>query len=72
MPMGGGDPKHKNAKKKSKKQLEELTAKGMKSNELSASGLEEFKAVSKSLYPTFSQLIGKDFFDQSIAFTTTK
>lgn len=22
MPMGGGDPKHKNAKKKSKKQLE--------------------------------------------------
>jgi tripartite ATP-independent transporter DctP family solute receptor len=56
----------------SKKQLEELTAKGMKSNELSASGLEEFKAVSKSLYPTFSQLIGKDFFDQAIAFTTTK
>ncbi|MEO5318167.1 DctP family TRAP transporter solute-binding subunit [Arthrobacter sp. CC3] len=56
----------------SKKQLEELAAKGMKSNELSASGLEEFKAVSKSLYPTFSQLIGKDFFDQAVAFTTTK
>jgi TRAP-type C4-dicarboxylate transport system substrate-binding protein len=56
----------------SKKQLEELAAKGMKSNELTASGLEEFKAVSKSLYPTFSQLIGKDFFDQAIAFTTTK
>jgi TRAP-type C4-dicarboxylate transport system substrate-binding protein len=55
----------------SKKQLDELTAKGMKVNELSASGLEEFKAASKSLYPQFSELIGKEFFDQAIAFTSS-
>ncbi len=41
-------------------------------NELSASGLEEFKATSKSLYPQFSELIGKEFFDQAIAFTASK
>ena len=56
----------------SKKQLDELTAKGMKANELSAAGLEEFKAVSKSLYPQFSTLIGKEFFDQAIAFAPSK
>ena len=55
----------------SKKQLDELTAKGMKVNELSPSGLEEFKAASKSLYPQFSELIGKEFFDQAIAFTSS-
>lgn len=33
--------------------------------------LEEFKATSKSLYPQFSQLIGKEFFDQAIAFTNS-
>ncbi|WP_284989924.1 DctP family TRAP transporter solute-binding subunit [Arthrobacter sp. efr-133-TYG-120] len=55
-----------------KKQLDELTAKGMKANELSASSIEEFKAVSKSLYPDFSKLIGKDFFDQAVAFTPAK
>ena len=49
----------------SKKQLDELTAKGMKVNELSAAGLEEFKATSKSLYPQFSELIGKEFFDEA-------
>lgn len=51
----------------SEKQLAELTAKGMKANEPSAAGLEQFKAVSKSLYPDFSKLIGKEFFDQAIA-----
>ncbi|WP_314193083.1 DctP family TRAP transporter solute-binding subunit [uncultured Arthrobacter sp.] len=51
----------------SEKQLAELTAKGMKANELTAAGLEQFKAVSKSLYPEFSKLIGKEFFDQAIA-----
>ncbi|MGY3319693.1 DctP family TRAP transporter solute-binding subunit [Arthrobacter sp. TE12232] len=55
----------------SKKQLDELAAKGMKTNEITATGLEEFKAASKSLYPEFSQLIGKEFFDQAIAFTTS-
>jgi tripartite ATP-independent transporter DctP family solute receptor len=55
-----------------KKQLDELTAKGMKANELSAASIEEFKAVSKSLYPEFSKLIGKEFFDQTIAFAPTK
>ncbi|WP_354241942.1 TRAP transporter substrate-binding protein DctP [Arthrobacter sp. UYEF20] len=55
----------------SKKQLDELTAKGMKANELSASGLEEFKAASRGLYPKFSELIGKEFFDQAIAFTAS-
>ncbi|MGZ3434386.1 MAG: hypothetical protein ACXVA7_21710 [Isosphaeraceae bacterium] len=43
----------------------------MKANEITATGLEEFKAASKSLYPEFSQLIGKEFFDQAIAFTTS-
>jgi tripartite ATP-independent transporter DctP family solute receptor len=56
----------------SKKQLEELKAKGMKANEVSASGLEEFKATSKSLYPVFSELIGKEFFDKAIAFNAAK
>ena len=56
----------------SKKQLDELAAKGMKVNELSAAGLEEFKATSKSLYPQFSELIGKEFFDEAIAFTASK
>jgi tripartite ATP-independent transporter DctP family solute receptor len=56
----------------SKKQLDELTAKGMTVNELSASGLEEFKATSKSLYPQFSELIGKEFFDEAVAFTASK
>jgi tripartite ATP-independent transporter DctP family solute receptor len=51
----------------SEKQLAELTAKGMKANEPTAAGLEQFKAVSKSLYPDFSKLIGKEFFDQAIA-----
>jgi tripartite ATP-independent transporter DctP family solute receptor len=51
----------------SEKQLAELTAKGMKANEPTAAGLEQFKAVSKSLYPEFSKLIGKEFFDQAIA-----
>src|SRR6476620_5917953 len=45
----------------SKKQLDELTVKGMTVNELSASALEEFKTASKGLYPKFSELIGKDF-----------
>ena len=39
----------------------------MKANEPTAAGLEQFKAVSKSLYPEFSKLIGKEFFDQAIA-----
>jgi tripartite ATP-independent transporter DctP family solute receptor len=56
----------------SKKQVDELVAKGMKANEVSAAGLEEFKAVSKSLYPEFSTLIGKEFFDQAIAFAPAK
>ncbi|MET4590773.1 DctP family TRAP transporter solute-binding subunit [Arthrobacter sp. 754] len=56
----------------SKKQLDELKAKGMQANEVSASGLEEFKATSKSLYPVFSDLIGKEFFDKAIAFTASK
>ncbi|MDQ0823854.1 tripartite ATP-independent transporter DctP family solute receptor [Arthrobacter sp. B2I5] len=56
----------------SKKQLDELAAKGMKANELSASGLAEFKAASQSLYPEFSKLIGKEFFDQAIAFAGKK
>jgi TRAP-type C4-dicarboxylate transport system substrate-binding protein len=56
----------------SKKQLDELTAKGMKANELSASGLAEFKSASESLYPEFSKLIGKEFFDQAIAFAGKK
>jgi tripartite ATP-independent transporter DctP family solute receptor len=51
----------------SEKQLAELTAKGMKANEPTAAGIEQFKAVSKSLYPEFSKLIGKEFFDQAIA-----
>ncbi|HKS02307.1 MAG TPA: DctP family TRAP transporter solute-binding subunit [Arthrobacter sp.] len=51
----------------SEKQLAELTAKGMKANEPTAAGIEQFKAVSKSLYPDFSKLIGKEFFDQAIA-----
>ena len=51
----------------SEKQLAELTAKGMKANEPTAAGLEQFNAVSKSLYPDFSKLIGKEFFDQAIA-----
>jgi len=50
----------------SEKQLAELTAKGMKANEPTAAGIEQFKAVSKSLYPDFSKLIGKEFFDQAI------
>ena len=54
-------------KEQSEKQLAELTAKGMKANEPSAAGLEQFKEVSKSLYPEFSELIGKEFFDQAIA-----
>ena len=51
----------------SEKQLAELTAKGMKANEPTAAGIEQFKTVSKSLYPEFSKLIGKEFFDQAIA-----
>jgi hypothetical protein len=39
----------------------------MTANEPSAAGLEQFKEVSKSLYPVFSELIGKEFFDQAIA-----
>jgi TRAP-type transport system periplasmic protein len=56
----------------SKTQLADLTSKGMKVNELSAAGLQEFKDVSKSLYPAFSELIGKEFFDQAIAFSAAK
>jgi tripartite ATP-independent transporter DctP family solute receptor len=54
-------------KEQSEKQLAELTSKGMTANEPSAAGLEQFKEVSKSLYPVFSELIGKEFFDQAIA-----
>ncbi|MEZ2391646.1 DctP family TRAP transporter solute-binding subunit [bacterium RCC_150] len=56
----------------SKKQLSDLTAKGMKANDVTPAGLEEFKAVSKSLYPEFSKLIGKEFFDQAISFPSSK
>jgi len=55
----------------SKKQLDDLKAKGMQANELSASAIEEFKTASKGLYPKFSELIGKEFFDQAIAFTAS-
>ncbi|WP_284976845.1 MULTISPECIES: DctP family TRAP transporter solute-binding subunit [unclassified Arthrobacter] len=55
----------------SKKQLDDLKSKGMQANDVSASGLQEFKAVSKSLYPKFSALIGKDFFDQAVSFTSS-
>ena len=55
----------------SKKQLDDLKAKGMQANELSASAVEEFKTAAKGLYPKFSELIGKDFFDQAIAFTSS-
>lgn len=55
--------------KQAKTQVKELEAQGMKVNTLSPAGLEKFKAVSKSLYPVFSDLVGKDFFDQAIAFT---
>ena len=41
MPMGGGDPKHKNAKKKSKKQLE----KDMKRGPASAAPPMTFEVV---------------------------
>lgn len=55
----------------SKKQLDDLKAKGMQANELSGPALDEFKSASKSLYPKFSELIGKEFFDQAIAFTSS-
>ena len=54
------------------KAIAELEAKGMKVNKLSDAELEGFKEVSKRLYPKFSELIGKEFFDKTIAFATPK
>lgn len=53
----------------SEKQVADLEDQGMKVNELSESALKKFKDVSESLYPTFADLIGQEFFDQAIAFT---
>jgi tripartite ATP-independent transporter DctP family solute receptor len=48
----------------------ELEAKGMKINELTPDGLAEFRAASEALHPKFSELIGKEFFDTTIAFAS--
>jgi tripartite ATP-independent transporter DctP family solute receptor len=55
--------------KQSEKQVADLKDQGMKVNELSKSAIEDFKAVSESLYPEFSTLIGKEFFDMAIKFS---
>src|SRR6478736_6574031 len=47
----------------SEKQVADLEDQGMKVNELSESALKKFKDVSESLYPTFADLIGQEFFD---------
>lgn len=52
----------------SDKAIAQLQSKGMKVNELTPEATAEFKAVSTGLYPKFSELIGKDFFDTTIAF----
>jgi TRAP-type C4-dicarboxylate transport system substrate-binding protein len=48
----------------------DLEAKGMKINELTPDGLAEFRAASEALHPKFSELIGKEFFDTTIAFAS--
>jgi TRAP-type C4-dicarboxylate transport system substrate-binding protein len=48
----------------------ELEAKGMKINELTPAGLAEFRSASEALHPKFSELIGKEFFDTTIAFAS--
>jgi tripartite ATP-independent transporter DctP family solute receptor len=51
-----------------KKAVAELEKQGMKVNELSPEATAEFKKISESLYPKFSELIGKEFFDMTIQF----
>ena len=40
----------------------------MKVNELTPAEIAEFQEVSKALYRKFSELIGKEFFDTTVAF----
>jgi tripartite ATP-independent transporter DctP family solute receptor len=54
--------------KQSATQQKDLEKQGMKVNEITPANLEKFKKISESLYPEFSDLIGKDFFDEAVAF----
>jgi TRAP-type transport system periplasmic protein len=52
------------------KAVTELKAQGMQVNDLTPAGLAEFRQASKALYPKFSDLIGKEFFDTTINFAS--
>jgi len=48
--------------------LEELAAKGMAVNELSAAGKAEFEQKALSIYPLLSEMIGASFVQESLSF----
>lgn len=52
-----------------KSQISELKSHGMKVNELSASGVKQFRQIARSLYPQFASVVGgKAFLDKTTAF----